>query len=107
MPRWIGKYSYGIYVYHVILFAYLQEPSRRWIERHITESKGAGVFLCGTFVLALSLVTAYLSYHFYERHFLRLKRYFDYRRHPDTVAGTFKVRAVSSQPDQRSSPSVD
>jgi len=90
VPRWIGKYSYGIYVYHVILFAYLQEPLRGWIERHITANKGVGVVLCGLTVLIVSLTTAYLSYQLYERRFLHLKRYFDYRKHPDTVTTLVK-----------------
>lgn len=83
--RWLGKYSYGIYVLHVILFVYLEEPIRDAIRVHLTPNKGAVVVLTGLLVFILSITAAYLSYNLCERHFLRLKRFFDYRHHPGTV----------------------
>jgi peptidoglycan/LPS O-acetylase OafA/YrhL len=84
--RWLGKYSYGIYVLHLILFSYLEEPFRHFLSTHFTSNKGVVVVTTGLLILLLSLIAAYLSYHLYEKHFLRLKRYFDYRLHPNTVA---------------------
>jgi peptidoglycan/LPS O-acetylase OafA/YrhL len=83
--RWLGKYSYGIYVLHVIIFVYLEEAIRDAIRVHLTQNKGAIVVLTGLLVFILSITAAYLSYNLYERRFLRLKRFFDYRHHPDTV----------------------
>jgi len=84
--RWLGKYSYGIYVLHLILFTYLDEPLRRFINTHLSTNKGVDIVTTGLLIFLISITAAYLSYHLYERHFLRLKRYFDYRPHPDTAA---------------------
>ena len=75
--RWFGKYSYGLYVLHLILFSLLDQPLRALV-RHLTTSKLAGVLFPGVLVLMVSIAAAYLSYQLYEKHFLRLKRYFDY-----------------------------
>lgn len=77
--RWLGKYSYGLYVLHFILFNLLDPPLRAMV-RHFTVSKMAGVLLPGLSVFGISLLAAYLSYQLYEKRFLRLKRYFDYDR---------------------------
>ncbi len=84
--RWLGKYSYGIYVLHLILFTYLDEPLRRFINTHLSTNKGADIVITGLLIFLISITAAYFSYHLYERHFLRLKRYFDYRPHPNTAA---------------------
>jgi peptidoglycan/LPS O-acetylase OafA/YrhL len=82
--RWLGKYSYGIYVLHLILFSYLEEPLRCFFSIHFTPNKAVDVVATGLLIFLLSLIAAYLSYHLYEKHFLRLKRFFDYRPHPNT-----------------------
>jgi peptidoglycan/LPS O-acetylase OafA/YrhL len=77
--RQFGKYSYGIYVLHYVLGSVLHDPLKQIVHAHVS-SKAAGVLLPGFLVFVLSLVAAYLSYNYYERPFLRLKRYFEYRR---------------------------
>ncbi len=84
--RWLGKYSYGIYVLHLIIFSYLEEPLRRFFSAHLTSNKGVNVVATGLLIFLISITAAYLSYHLYEKHFLRLKRFFDYRPHPNTVS---------------------
>ena len=84
--RWLGKYSYGIYVLHLIFFSYLEEPLRRFFLTHISPNKGIDIVATGLLIFLISITAAYLSYHLYEKHFLRLKRYFDYRPHPNTVS---------------------
>lgn len=80
--RWLGKYSYGLYVLHLPLFTYLQQPVRDMLAPLLHENKGAVVAATGFICFAVSVIAAYLSYNLYERRFLRLKRFFDYRR-PD------------------------
>ncbi len=77
--RWLGKYSYGIYVYHHAL-----KPI--WIaflwERAIVPWVGSG--WSGTLVYtaaatAISLGLAWLSWHLFEARILAWKKYFPYR----------------------------
>jgi peptidoglycan/LPS O-acetylase OafA/YrhL len=84
--RWLGKYSYGIYVLHLILFAYLDQPFRHFCSSYFTPNKGADILITGVLIFLFSIVAAYLSYNLFEKRFLRLKRYFDYRVHPNTVS---------------------
>lgn len=76
--RWLGKYSYGIYVYHHAL-----KPV--WIhflwEKWITHSIGSGWLgtLCYTAAATvISLILAWLSWTFLEAPILSLKSRFDY-----------------------------
>jgi len=71
-----GKYSYGIYVYHVPVlllcdFLIFRRLSHAWIHNF-----WFGV-LCFAVLFAASFFVAKLSYEHFERHFLALKRYFE------------------------------
>ncbi len=84
--RTVGRYSYGFYALHVAGFTYLQWPVRNFLYAHQIENKGLVMLLAGTVPMLCTFAVAWLSYNLYEKRFLRLKRYFDYRKHPDTVA---------------------
>lgn len=74
--RFMGEYSYGIYVFHYSV-GFVMAPVRSFIDTQL-HVKALGV-LCGAVVAALlSIALAWLSYRFYERPFLRLKRFFSY-----------------------------
>lgn len=73
--RFFGKYSYGIYVLHMLFLSTLLGRQRAAIE-HLTHSKLLAVAGAGFSTLVLSIVAAVLSFHFYEKPFLRLKRLF-------------------------------
>jgi peptidoglycan/LPS O-acetylase OafA/YrhL len=60
--RAAGQYSYGIYVVHPFVFELVR---RFWA--------GDGIFLRGLVVAMASVILAWLSYHGFEKHFLRLK----------------------------------
>ena len=68
--RSIGRYSYGMYVFHVLIVAGIRARFAQdsWYGHNI----GRGVALFTT-VLLLPLPLAWLSYHLYEKHFLKLK----------------------------------
>jgi peptidoglycan/LPS O-acetylase OafA/YrhL len=71
--RMIGKYSYGIYVYHVMIFIGIQLYFEKtpWYGRWL----GHSVAACALAVLA-SFVVAFLSYELFEKRLLRLKNRF-------------------------------
>lgn len=71
--RFIGKYSYGLYVFHGILAIALQEHKTLdrlslWVGSHT-----AALLLQAVAGAALSLLVAVASYELFEKHFLRLK----------------------------------
>jgi peptidoglycan/LPS O-acetylase OafA/YrhL len=77
--RFFGKYSYGLYVLHVVALGFLLKTFRGWIAL-VTPSKLAAVAGSGFLVFLVAVVAAYASYNLFEKQFLRLKRYFDYDR---------------------------
>jgi peptidoglycan/LPS O-acetylase OafA/YrhL len=71
--RWFGRYSYGLYVWHPITGMLLFHSAVSIVPR----GAGAGlVTIIALGVFALDLVIAWASYQFWEKRFLRLKRYF-------------------------------
>jgi peptidoglycan/LPS O-acetylase OafA/YrhL len=77
--RLFGKYSYGLYVLHFIFLGFLIRTFRGWVA-YITPSKIIATVISGFLAFGVAIVAAYLSYNLYEKRFLRLKRYFDYKR---------------------------
>lgn len=81
--RWLmflGTYSYGLYVYHHFISYYLtvnqtEFELARWLGSH-----GAAVALQATLGSAISLAIAYVSYEYFEKRFLRLKRFYASRQ---------------------------
>lgn len=78
--RWIGKYSYAIYVFHVpakmIWFSHLAfagKPDSPWYQLYIVVYNFIGIS-------ALATSAAYISWHVLEQPFLKLKRYFVYEQ---------------------------
>jgi peptidoglycan/LPS O-acetylase OafA/YrhL len=73
----LGTYSYGLYVYHHFISYYLTTNRTDlelagWLGSHT-----AAVAMQAALGLVASLALAYLSYEFFEKPFLRLKRYFE------------------------------
>lgn len=76
--RFFGKYSYGIYVIHGLLHPWIKHefPPESMPQGGLFFAAVAGRILIGT---ALSVAAAVLIWHIYEKHFLKLKRFFEYR----------------------------
>jgi peptidoglycan/LPS O-acetylase OafA/YrhL len=72
--RFFGRYSYGLYVYHYSMDTTFTWPMRDWFGSHGL-SKAAAILMAAAVVMAISIMISVASYHLYEKHFLRLKRY--------------------------------
>ena len=75
--RFFGRYSYGIYVLHMVALPFLVNRQRAAIFS-ATHSKMLAVAGAGLSALMLSVIAAYFSFHLFEKPFLHLKHYFDY-----------------------------
>jgi peptidoglycan/LPS O-acetylase OafA/YrhL len=73
--RAIGKYSYAIYIFHSLILLWTVQLFSPLSHAPRYIAKPVAV----VWVLAASFVAAWLSYHLYEKHFLRLKRFFEYQ----------------------------
>ncbi len=81
--RSLGKYSYGIYVLHILvgyvwgmaLRALLGTSLRIWLTPRL-HSRSLAVLIEFFLTVGVVYCAAWCSYNFYEVHFLRLKRYF-------------------------------
>jgi peptidoglycan/LPS O-acetylase OafA/YrhL len=74
--RTAGKYSYGMYVYHLLLFlpvrSYLLSDAASWIHLNFPEK----ILFMISEIMAV-FVVAKLSYDHFEFRFLKFKRYFN------------------------------
>ncbi len=65
ITEYLGKYTYGLYVYSGFIIVFFNKLL----------SPGSRILIILIALIALFLV-AFLSYHLYEKHFLKLKKYF-------------------------------
>jgi peptidoglycan/LPS O-acetylase OafA/YrhL len=65
--RWLGKISYGLYVYHVLVLTLTPRWPATWEHR----ASLTGLRLC--LQLSIAILIAGLSYHWLELPFLRWK----------------------------------
>ena len=71
----LGKYSYGLYVYHHFLSYYLVKHGTEFTLARAVGSHTLAVALQAAGGMAISMGVAWLSYECFEKHFLRLKRF--------------------------------
>ena len=72
--RFFGRYSYGLYMYHGLLFVALvsfAHPIQRYVHSEIL---GGAILVASA--LGVTIAIAMLSYHFFEAPILKLKRRF-------------------------------
>lgn len=90
--RWFGKYSYGLYVWHPIVFMFFFHTE---IGRSLR--LGTGMVAMASSVgpaLAITLAVTLASWHGLEKHFVGLKRYFG------PQAGASHAIAAQASPHQ-------
>ena len=70
--RFLGKISYGLYIYHWIIYRVMQPRFNDWMKNILGNelSNWVSLVLC----LALSLAVSVISYFYFEKYFLKLKR---------------------------------
>src|SRR5208283_2780223 len=88
--RAIGKYSYGMYISHSLILMVGAQLLSPWIRPGELMSKSLAL----AWVSAASFAAAWLSYHLYEKHFLRLKCFIEYRE-PTPSAAVLSSHVVS------------
>jgi peptidoglycan/LPS O-acetylase OafA/YrhL len=89
--RILGKYSYGLYIYHILLMPtyehwFGQRRMQDIFARRLhlgTGSYGLSVLGYGLVASILSFIVAWGSWHLFEKQFLKMKRYFE----PSTALG--------------------
>jgi peptidoglycan/LPS O-acetylase OafA/YrhL len=93
--RGLGKYSYGLYVYHgIVSYALFRNPPEHFLTGMVgSHSVAAGLQI--VFGVALSLVLAIASYELFEVRFLAMKKYFSYRSDPASVAARTRRFAMT------------
>lgn len=86
--RFLGRYSYALYVFHVPVQRGLEalglEPLLGLTPQRssmIGTSRLPGILAFIAIVSAASIIPAFLSWHLYEKHFLKLKRFFPRMEH--------------------------
>ena len=73
-----GKYSYGIYIYHVPLLGVCVFAVSRGVLKSLAGELWFGL-LCVVLLITISFGIAKISYECFERRFLKLKRHFEAR----------------------------
>jgi len=78
--RLLGKFSYAMYVLHPFLLAVLTDYLSYQRLGSLVHSAPVGVVLFLVIGFAVTLAAGWLSWHLYEKHFLKLKRFVEYRK---------------------------
>jgi peptidoglycan/LPS O-acetylase OafA/YrhL len=71
----LGKYSYGLYVYHHFLSYYLMKHGTDLLLARAVGSHALAVAIQGVGGMAASVAAAWVSYEIFEKPFLQLKRF--------------------------------
>lgn len=68
----LGKYSYGIYIYHEPIYRIFSEI---FFKNQLNPNNIINKIVVSTIVLAVVIIVSWLSFHCFEVHFLKLKKY--------------------------------
>lgn len=90
----LGKISYGIYVYHMLVIFYTAQFLGFFTKQLDTIPRYIFVF---TFIPLVTFLVAYLSYEFFEKRFLQIKTRYARVKSSDTRTGVEK-KEISTEP---------
>jgi peptidoglycan/LPS O-acetylase OafA/YrhL len=88
--RWLGKYSYGLYVFHHFLAYYFIRHKTEFIVESWVGSHALAVLLQATFGTAVSALVAFASFHLFESRVLALKRFWPGGGEPATAGAALR-----------------
>ena len=71
--KFFGKYSYGIYVFHFPVMFLLHPTLEKWLWPLFGNRFPETLLL-----ICIEVIVAIIVYHLYEKHFLKLKKFFPY-----------------------------
>jgi peptidoglycan/LPS O-acetylase OafA/YrhL len=92
----LGKYSYGLYVYHHFFsYYFITQHTQAMLAAKLGCSSMTALLLLAAAGIAASVAIAWLSFECFEKHFLRLKRYW-----PSSHAGIPQSPAAGGAPTQ-------
>ena len=94
--RFMGRYSYGLYMFHVPVLALLEMSILPVMHDHV-HSLVVYHALVAAAALAVTIPLAMLSFRFYEMPFLRLKRFLDYKPRAAGSGGLTRLRAAGTR----------
>lgn len=75
--KWCGKYSYAMYVFHPAIYLICTS----WLRSNWSLARTAPALYLGCeFIVLLAMVflVSWTSWHLFEKHFLKMKRFFEY-----------------------------
>ena len=90
----LGKYSYGLYVYHHFLSYFLIKHGTEFALARTVGSHTLAVAIQALLGMAASMAIAWLSYELFEKRFLELKRYFSSGGQPGALGEARARRTV-------------
>lgn len=94
--RSIGKYSYAMYVFHYIYLSL----EIRWLPyslfSKILHNALLGLLTYYASAVAIAFALAFISYHLYEKHFLKLKNFFPEKSRDPTIASGQAIGAPTN-----------
>jgi peptidoglycan/LPS O-acetylase OafA/YrhL len=95
--RWFGKYAYGLYVFNSIVLQFFTTLGvAEWIQERGCPSYALAALLSSVLGFGVTVLLAVASWNLYEKHFLKLKRFFEYREsRPATQSVTLSPQATA------------
>ncbi|MDP9229972.1 MAG: acyltransferase [Bacteroidota bacterium] len=72
----LGKYSYGFYIFHWPVFLLTKPYTDKLTSNFFTPASQTQMIISATIATLAGLIISLLSYHLFEKHFLKLKKSF-------------------------------